>query len=102
MIDARIQQDIKRLAHERPSITPLSGAVAPPPISAKTALGPTPASTEDSGIASPLDESPGTREYYSNENLASANGLFVFVVKPISTLHFSDAVGRSVEINLES
>lgn len=102
MIDARIQQDIKRLTQERPAIAPLAGAIAPAQITDKTSLGNRAATVADSGIASPLTEVPNSRAYHSNQTLTSTNGLFVFTVKPISELHLADAAGRAILLNLEA
>ena len=55
------------------------------------------------GIASPLTEEPGTREYhwFSPETVIPLDGFFFYRVRSIKALHLKDANGDDVAINLE-
>lgn len=57
------------------------------------------------GIASPLTEVAGTggyavRETYPTQLKTSSDGLFVFSIRPIKRMSFTDAGGASVDILL--
>lgn len=52
------------------------------------------------GIASPLTETPDTREYYSETVVMPADGYFVYSVKAVKKLTLTDADNNPVEINL--
>jgi hypothetical protein len=95
MIDARIQQDIKRLTQERPGVAKLPGAIAPDTISAKTALGLRASSSVSSGgIASPLTEV--SRTLHATQAVSS-DGLFVWSVPDVITMF--DDNGATVELH---
>ena len=101
MIDARLQQDLKRLTKERPGIAPLSGAVAPNPIASKTAIG-TATKVAEAGIASPLTETDyADRTWYATAMLTSTDGLFTLEYQLPASISFRDAAGAQVELILQ-
>lgn len=52
------------------------------------------------GIASPLTETPDTREYFAETVVMPADGYFVYSVKAVKKLTLTDADSNPVEINL--
>lgn len=52
------------------------------------------------GIASPLTETPDTREYFAETVVMPADGYFVYSVKAVKKLTLTDADDNPVEINL--
>lgn len=52
------------------------------------------------GIASPLTETPDTREYFAETVVMPADGYFVYSVKAVKKLTLTDADNNPVEINL--
>lgn len=101
----RLQSDLERLAKtdsRPPKTLPGRPDAAPIPASIGSARPkPASASQQSSGIASPLTETVASREYHPTQTLTSTNGLFVFTVKPVKKLNFTDAMGRPVAMNLE-
>lgn len=56
--------------------------------------------SESGGIASPLTETPDTREYFAETVVMPADGYFVYSVKAVKKLTLTDADNNPVEINL--
>ena len=50
------------------------------------------------GIATPLIETPGTREYYDSRFLSSSDGLFVLELKPVKKVYLTDADNNPLKI----
>lgn len=99
-----VVQDINRLTRPRPQRKPLPsiepvGAVpasrgrgdykAPPPSAA-------------GGIASPLTETPNSREYYAAVNRPSTDGMVFFSVRAVWRVHMTDANDAEVVQEFEN
>lgn len=107
-----IKGQIGRLQRSERGTGRLSAAPRKKPIPAGTGVGFAPEpedpdatkSTDDgtggTGIASPLTELPGTREYYATREIVSSDGLFVLEWQPVKTLECADVNGDPAVINL--
>lgn len=96
----RFVQDINRLIaipRERQSELP---KVSFEPIAAVRGIGDATALpvTQSEGIASPLKEIPGRREYYEPQLVKSSDGLFVIEQQALKVAAFSDANGNELII----
>lgn len=98
----RLQSDLSRLASKdsRPQKTLQDrSAAAPIPASVGSARPkPATASQQSAGIASPLTESPGTREHHPNQTLTSSDGLFTLQYQSPSKIAFTAANGGAVDL----
>lgn len=98
----RFVSDINRLVNTKNISHKTLEQIKPQPIAAIRSIGQAPSepssSNAGSGIASPLTEIPGTREYYDSEYVSS-DGLFVVEMKPVKSAQFKDANGTVITIN---
>lgn len=53
------------------------------------------------GVASPLTEAEGTREYYPPAVVIAADGYFIYSVRSVKKLTLNDSNGGEVVVNLE-
>jgi len=97
----RFVNDINRLVQAPQKSSKVLEEAQADPIAAIHSIGQAPESPKTSssaGLASPLTETPGTREYYESE-LRSSDGLFVVEIQPIKAIHLTDAGGNQIKLN---
>lgn len=92
----RFVQDINRLITVRNERQPELPKVSFEPITAVRGIGDATAQpvSQSDGIASPLKEIPGRREYYEPQSVKSSDGLFVIEQQAIKVSVFLDANGN--------
>lgn len=96
----RFVQDINRIIKVRKEGNGELLSVKVEPIIAVRGIGEVtkPPISHSDGIASPLKEIPGTREYYEPELMTSSDGLFVIEQKVVKRTIFEDANGEQITL----
>lgn len=100
--NSRFVQDLNRIVRFNSSTQSSLSVVQPDPIVAVRGIGEaTEPKAQSVGIASPLKEISGTREYYDPEFITSSDGLFVIEQKAIKRATYFDSNGSQVVIEFE-
>ena len=96
----RFVQDINRLITVRNERKPELPKVSFEPIAAARGVGDATAlpTSQSEGIASPLKEIPGRREYYDPQLVKSSDGLFVIEQQTLKKAVFIDENGTELAI----
>lgn len=100
----RFVQDINRLISVRNKPQSELPKVSFEPIAAVRGIGDatTPPVSQSEGIASPLKEIPGRREYYESQLVKSSDGLFVIEQQVLKMAVFIDANGAEVSLEFSN
>lgn len=98
--DARFVENVNQLVQVKKLKSQSLSVISSEPIASARGIGETTKQqpVSSSGIASPLKEVPGTREYYDVELIKSSDGLFVIESKALKKAIFEDANKQQVTI----
>ena len=96
--NARFVQDINRIVRVKNSSPSSMAEPKDQPIAPGRGIGEKGEAKLASGIASPLKEVAGKREYYEPELLTSSDGLFVMERQKIKKAEFKDFNGQLLEV----
>jgi len=98
--NSRFVQDVNRIIRVQRASQSLLEEVLIEPIAATRGIGEVTEKprNQSGGIASPLKEIPGTREYHEPELITSSDGLFVIEQKIMKKAIFEDQNGEQIII----